>query len=86
MDLCALLLTLGAPLGPFIMGFVVSNAGLHWVFWTFAIMNFYYLQGCFLLNAETQHVPHTMPPLLLVRIRCVLGVYIFAALSALPYR
>lgn len=36
----ALLLTLGAPGGPFIMGFVVQHAGVRWIFWIYAIMAF----------------------------------------------
>ncbi|KAF9884625.1 hypothetical protein FE257_001447 [Aspergillus nanangensis] len=35
-----LMLTLGTPSGPFIMGFVSKHLGYEWIFWLFAIMNF----------------------------------------------
>lgn len=34
-----LLVTLGPPGGPFIMGFVTQNLGWEWVYWVFAIIN-----------------------------------------------
>ncbi|KAA8898285.1 hypothetical protein TRICI_006603 [Trichomonascus ciferrii] len=43
--LWAVLLTLGTPLGPFIMGFVQQHAGTHWVYWVFAIVNFIQFLG-----------------------------------------
>lgn len=36
----ALMLTVGTPSGPFLMGFVEKYAATRWIYWTFAIMNF----------------------------------------------
>ncbi|KAA8914127.1 hypothetical protein TRICI_003024 [Trichomonascus ciferrii] len=51
----ALMLTLGPSLGPFVMGFVENNVGLHWVFWVFTIMNFVNF-GCWLFADETLYL------------------------------
>ena len=40
-----LMTTIGTPLGPFLMGFVIKHLGVQWIFWIFAIINF----GQFLL-------------------------------------
>lgn len=45
--------TLGAPGGPFIMGFVATHAGLRWVYLTFAIVNFVEFIGYLFLAPET---------------------------------
>jgi MFS family permease len=35
-----LMTTIGTPAGPFLMGFVTQHAGIQWIFWIFAIVNF----------------------------------------------
>jgi MFS family permease len=35
-----LMTTIGTPAGPFLMGFVTQHAGIQWIFWIFAIINF----------------------------------------------
>jgi hypothetical protein len=47
--------TLGAPAGPFIMGFVVKFAGLRWVYFTFAIVNFALFVAYALFGPETMY-------------------------------
>lgn len=49
----ALLLTLGTPAGPFIMGFVSGHLGWHWVFYILAIVNFVQFLLYLLLGDET---------------------------------
>lgn len=53
--LWAVLLTLGTPLGPFIMGFVQQHAGTRWVYWVFAIVNFIQFIG-WLIADETLYL------------------------------
>ncbi|KAF3481835.1 uncharacterized protein GIQ15_04594 [Arthroderma uncinatum] len=48
-----LLLTLGVPVGPFLMGFVVKHAGAFWMFWIFAIINLCQLVAYIFLGGET---------------------------------
>ncbi|PYI23136.1 MFS general substrate transporter [Aspergillus japonicus CBS 114.51] len=52
-----LMLTLGTPGGPFIMGFVTKHIGYQWMFWIFAIMNFCQLVAYLFLGEETLHIP-----------------------------
>ncbi|RHZ54239.1 uncharacterized protein CDV56_105690 [Aspergillus thermomutatus] len=52
-----LMLTLGTPAGPLIMGFVIQHAGVEWVYWIFAIINFIQFIGYLLFGAESMHVP-----------------------------
>ncbi|KAF5857205.1 hypothetical protein ETB97_006163 [Aspergillus alliaceus] len=60
-----LLLTLGTPAGPLIMGFVSGHLGWHWVFWILAIVNFVQFMLYVLLGDETiypeEGVPQTRP-------------------------
>ncbi|EAW07127.1 putative MFS transporter [Aspergillus clavatus NRRL 1] len=52
-----LLLTIGTPFGPFIMGFVVQHAGVQYIYWIFAILNFIQLLGYLFFGAETMRAP-----------------------------
>ncbi|KJK63750.1 Major Facilitator Superfamily protein [Aspergillus parasiticus SU-1] len=49
----ALLLTMGTPAGPLIMGFVSGNLGWHWVFYILALLNFVQFMLYVLLGDET---------------------------------
>lgn len=48
-----LMITIGTPGGPFIMGFVTQHIGVQWIFWISAIINFCQLVAYFLLGEET---------------------------------
>lgn len=48
-----LLTIIGTPFGPFFMGFVVQHAGVQWIFWVFAIMNFVQAVAYLLFGEET---------------------------------
>ncbi|OJJ08772.1 hypothetical protein ASPVEDRAFT_89981 [Aspergillus versicolor CBS 583.65] len=52
-----LLLTLGTPSGPFIMGFVTEHAGVQWIFWIFTIVNFVQLVLYVAIGEETLYIP-----------------------------
>ncbi|KAB8204103.1 MFS general substrate transporter [Aspergillus parasiticus] len=49
----ALLLTMGTPAGPLVMGFVSGNLGWHWVFYILALLNFVQFMLYVLLGDET---------------------------------
>ncbi|KAF9891815.1 hypothetical protein FE257_003299 [Aspergillus nanangensis] len=51
-----LLTVLGTPAGPLIMGFVVQHAGVSWVYWIYAILNFSQLLVYLTLGAETRYI------------------------------
>ncbi|PKY03407.1 putative MFS transporter [Aspergillus campestris IBT 28561] len=51
-----LMLTLGTPGGPFIMGFVTHHIGYEWIFWIFVIINFVQLIAYILLGEETVYI------------------------------
>ncbi|KAH8703385.1 major facilitator superfamily domain-containing protein [Talaromyces proteolyticus] len=48
-----LMLTLGPPVGPFIMGFVIQHLSWEWMFWLMAIINFAQFFGCLFFGTET---------------------------------
>ena len=50
-----LMFTLGAPGGPFIMGFVATHAGVKWIFLTFAIVNFVEFVAYLFFGPETMY-------------------------------
>ncbi|GAB1217491.1 hypothetical protein ATERTT37_006730 [Aspergillus terreus] len=50
-----LMLTLGTPGGPFIMGFVSKHIGWQWIYWLFAIMNFAQFIVYLLIGEETMY-------------------------------
>jgi MFS family permease len=52
-----LLVTLGTPCGPFIMGFVVQRVSVHWISWILAIVNFLQFLGYLFFNSETLSHP-----------------------------
>ncbi|GLB02171.1 hypothetical protein AtubIFM57258_003513 [Aspergillus tubingensis] len=52
-----LMLTLGTPGGPFIMGFVTKRIGFEWIYWIFAMMNFGQFIAYLLLGEETLYIP-----------------------------
>ncbi|ODQ66882.1 MFS general substrate transporter [Nadsonia fulvescens var. elongata DSM 6958] len=49
----AMMMTIGTPAGPFIMGFVQQHAGTKWIYWTFAIMNICQFLGYLFFGPET---------------------------------
>ncbi|KAL2858539.1 MFS multidrug transporter [Aspergillus pseudoustus] len=48
-----LMITVGIPAGPLIMGFVSQHLGVQWVFWIFAILNFLQFIAYLVFGAET---------------------------------
>ncbi|KAL2793297.1 MFS general substrate transporter [Aspergillus keveii] len=52
-----LMLTLGTPCGPFIMGFVTQHIGVEWIFWIFTIINFVQLLLYIAIGEETLYIP-----------------------------
>jgi MFS family permease len=52
-----LMTTLGTPMGPFIMGFVVQHLNVNWIFSILAIINFCQFLGYVLLDSETLYLP-----------------------------
>ncbi|KAL2826751.1 major facilitator superfamily domain-containing protein [Aspergillus pseudoustus] len=52
-----LMLTLGTPCGPFIMGFVTQHIGVEWIFWIFTIVNFVQLLLYVAIGEETLYIP-----------------------------
>ncbi|KAE8420780.1 MFS general substrate transporter [Aspergillus pseudocaelatus] len=56
-----LLTVLGTPAGPLIMGFVVQHAGVSWVYWIYAILNFSQLLVYLSLGAETRYIENEDP-------------------------
>lgn len=57
-----LMTVLGTPLGPFIMGFVVQHAGVHWIFWIFVIINFLQAVAYLLFGEETLYIRDSKNP------------------------
>lgn len=54
-----LLVTLGPPGGPFIMGFVTEHLGWEWIYWLLAIINGAQFVGYLFLGPETRYIgPH----------------------------
>jgi MFS family permease len=51
-----LMVVLGTPAGPFIMGFVVQHIGVQWIFWIFVILNFLQAVAYLLLGEETIYI------------------------------
>ncbi|KAF9892277.1 hypothetical protein FE257_002054 [Aspergillus nanangensis] len=51
-----LMLTLGTPGGPFIMGFVSKHLGYEWIYWLFAIMNFGQFLVYVMIGEETMYI------------------------------
>jgi MFS family permease len=52
-----LMTTLGTPMGPFIMGFIVQHLNVNWIFSILAIINFCQFLGYLLLDTETLYHP-----------------------------
>jgi MFS family permease len=52
-----LMITIGAPTGPFITGFVVQYLSTQWMFWIFAIINAIQFLAYAILGGETLHSP-----------------------------
>ncbi|KAJ5678566.1 MFS general substrate transporter [Penicillium maclennaniae] len=50
------LVTLGPPVGPFIMGFVAQRAGWEWIYWTFAIISGVQFFLYFFFSPETRYI------------------------------
>ncbi|XHG07536.1 hypothetical protein AWENTII_010675 [Aspergillus wentii] len=54
-----LMITMGTPGGPFIMGFVTQHAGVQWIFWIFTIINFAQFICYLIFGDETMyHADH----------------------------
>ncbi|KAK0886973.1 hypothetical protein LTR02_017664 [Friedmanniomyces endolithicus] len=51
-----LMVTLGNPLGPFLMGFVATRAGWRWIFYIFTIINGVQFLGYLFFSPETRFV------------------------------
>lgn len=52
-----LMTTIGTPMGPFLMGFVIQRIGVQWIFWIFAIINFAQLLLYLAIGDETIYNP-----------------------------
>lgn len=57
-----LMLTLGTPGGPFIMGFVSKHIGYEWIYWLFAIMNFGQFFVYLVIGEETIYITDVDSP------------------------
>ncbi|KAJ5833010.1 hypothetical protein N7474_001321 [Penicillium riverlandense] len=51
-----LMVTLGIPLGPFVMGFVAQHAGWQWIYWIYTIVNGVQFVAFFFFGAETRYL------------------------------
>ncbi|KAF2270158.1 MFS general substrate transporter [Lojkania enalia] len=60
MGIWTVMLTLGVPLGPFIMGFVAYHAGWRWIYWIFAIVNGVQFILYLFLGPETRYIRHSV--------------------------
>jgi MFS family permease len=58
MGVWTVMITLGVPLAPFIMGFVTQHAGYRWIYWILAIINGVQLILYGLLGPETRFIRH----------------------------
>ncbi|KAI9834410.1 MAG: hypothetical protein M1819_003021 [Sarea resinae] len=56
MGVWTLMVTLGPPTGPFIMGFVAYHAGWKWIYWVLAIINGVQFIGYFFFAPETRYI------------------------------
>ncbi|KAF9895308.1 hypothetical protein FE257_000212 [Aspergillus nanangensis] len=56
MGIWTALVTLGPPLGPFIMGFVAQRAGWQWIYWTFVIVSAVQFVLYAIFSQETKRV------------------------------
>ncbi|KAK0638252.1 putative transporter [Lasiodiplodia hormozganensis] len=56
MGIWTLMVTLGPPTGPFIMGFVAYHVGYRWIFWIYAIINAAQFIGYLFLGPETRYI------------------------------
>ncbi|GKZ27410.1 hypothetical protein AbraIFM66951_004200 [Aspergillus brasiliensis] len=78
-----LMITVGIPAGPLIMGFVTQHIGVQWVFWIFAILNFVQLIAYIVFGAETlpskQPISSRAPQI-------ALGKWAFRRLDPAPFK
>ncbi|TGO24081.1 hypothetical protein BPAE_0113g00390 [Botrytis paeoniae] len=58
MGIWTLMVTLGVPFSPFIMGFVANNVGWRWIYWILAIMNGVQFIAYVFLGPETRYFRH----------------------------
>ncbi|KAF2204296.1 MFS general substrate transporter [Delitschia confertaspora ATCC 74209] len=67
MGIWTLMITLGVPLAPFIMGFVAHHIGYRWIYWILAMINGVQLLLYLFLGPETRYlrkgVAHNEPPI-----------------------
>ncbi|KAF7925502.1 uncharacterized protein EAE98_006727 [Botrytis deweyae] len=58
MGIWTLMVTIGVPFSPFIMGFVANNVGWRWIYWILAIMNGVQFIAYVFLGPETRYLRH----------------------------
>ncbi|KAF2126130.1 MFS general substrate transporter [Dothidotthia symphoricarpi CBS 119687] len=63
MGIWTVMVTVGIPLAPFIMGFVAYNVGYRWIYWIIAIIHGVQLILYLLVGAETRFIRHKDGPL-----------------------
>ncbi|KEF58458.1 uncharacterized protein A1O9_06384 [Exophiala aquamarina CBS 119918] len=56
MGIWTLMVTIGNPLGPFLMGFVATRAGWRWIFWIFTVINGIQFLCYFFFSPETKYI------------------------------
>ncbi|KIW01524.1 uncharacterized protein PV09_07002 [Verruconis gallopava] len=56
MGIWTLMVTLGPPAGPFLMGFVAYHVGYRWIYWIFAITNAVQFVAYLFLSPETRYM------------------------------
>ncbi|TGO08131.1 hypothetical protein BTUL_0224g00040 [Botrytis tulipae] len=58
MGIWTLMVTIGVPFSPFVMGFVANNVGWRWIYWILAIMNGVQFIAYVFLGPETRYLRH----------------------------
>lgn len=52
----SMILIMGSPMGPFLMGFVVQHIGFKWIYWIYAVVNFIQTIG-WIFTEDTLYFP-----------------------------
>ncbi|KAA8571080.1 hypothetical protein EYC84_000435 [Monilinia fructicola] len=58
MGIWTLMVTIGVPFSPFVMGFVAVHAGWRWIYWILAIINGVQFTAYLFLGPETRYLRH----------------------------
>ncbi|KAF7947875.1 hypothetical protein EAE96_008952 [Botrytis aclada] len=58
MGIWTLMVTIGVPFSPFVMGFVANHVGWRWIYWILAIMNGVQFIAYVFLGPETRYLRH----------------------------